>query len=641
VEVKRGARRRRAAPQPAPSPPRQSWLPALILLAGLIAYAGSFRGPFIFDDAATVAQNPQIRNAGNLAAVFSPPENTPVAGRPLVNLSLALNFAAGGLDVRGYHVVNLALHLVCALLVFALVRRSSNGNESLAAAVALIWTVHPLNSEVVAYVTQRTESLMAVCYLLTLYGSVRALDAKRPLKWQALAVAACAAGTACKETIATAPLAVLLYDRVFAFRSLREAFRVRGRFYGALASSWLLLAALVLSAGQTVSSGFGTAQTSSWTYLLNQTRMLTRYLQLSVWLGPLVLYYGWPRALGLTDVWLHGTAIILLLGVTAVALWRWPRAGFLGAWAFLTLAPSSSLIPIATEVGAERRMYLALAGLIALAVVALDWWAARYASRRRGAILLGVAVVLAIPLGIRTAARVEEYESSLTMARTVMERWPSPQAASLVGTELAAAGRRDEAIPYLREAARGYAPARYFLGSELLAAGRTDEGIAELGAFVRDEPSLLAARAAHGLLANAFAARQDFAAAVPHYREYLAAHAEDGNAWNALGIALLQSGNQAGAVDAFAGAVKAAPGNAGFQTNFARALLDAGRLDEAARIAQQAAAAGPSAAAHDILGRVLAARGNVAGARAELMKALEIDPGYVPARDAFTALGRR
>jgi len=636
VEVTRGARRRRPAAPPVST--RQPWLSVLIVLAGLITYAGSFRGPIVFDDIATVVQNPQVRDAGDLAAVLSPPENTPVAGRPVVNLSLALNYAAGGLAVRGYHAVNLALHLVCALLVFALVTRATSGNESFAAAVALLWTVHPLNSEVVAYITQRTESLMAVCYLLTLYGSVRALGARRPLKWRVLSVAACAAGTACKETIATAPLAVLLYDRVFAFPSLREAFRVRGGFYGALASTWLLLAALVFSAGQTLSSGFGTASVSPWTYLLNQAEMVTRYLRLAVWPGPLVLYYGWPRALGVSDVWLQGLFIVTLLGAAVVALRRWPRAGFLGAWAFLTLAPSSSVLPIATEVGAERRMYLALAGLIALAVAVVDWGAARYASRRRRAVVLAVAIVLAVPLAVRTAARIAEYESAQTLARTVFERWPSPQAAHLVGTELAAAGRRDEAIPYLREAARTYAPARYFLGSELLAAGRVEEGITELSAFVRDEPSLLAARAAHGLLANALAERQDFTAAVPHYREYLAAHAEDANGWNGLGIALLQSGDRAGAVDAFAAAVKAAPGNAGFQTNFARALLDAGRLDEAARIAQQTAAAGPNAAAHDILGRVMAAKGKLAGARAEFMRALEIDPNYAPARDALAAL---
>ena len=104
---------------------------------------------------------------------------------------------------------------------------------SIGAAVALIWTVHPLNSEAVDYVTQRTESLMALCYLLTLYGSIRAIRSKRPQRWQLLAVAH-APPERLKEVIATAPLMVVLYDRVFVFSSIREAFKRRGRFYGAL-----------------------------------------------------------------------------------------------------------------------------------------------------------------------------------------------------------------------------------------------------------------------------------------------------------------------------------------------------------------------------------------------------------------------
>ena len=90
---------------------------------------------------------------------------------------------AGGLDVTGYHVVNVAIHLACALLLFGLIRHTLKGDGSIAAAVALLWTVHPLNSEVVDYVTQRTESLMALCYLLTLYGSIRAIRSKRPQRW--------------------------------------------------------------------------------------------------------------------------------------------------------------------------------------------------------------------------------------------------------------------------------------------------------------------------------------------------------------------------------------------------------------------------------------------------------------------------
>lgn len=638
MEVKRGGRRKQAPPAPAPPPARRSWQVALILLAGLIAYAGSLSGPFIFDDLATVVQNPSIRDPGDMVAVFSPPAQTPVAGRPLVNLSLALNYAEGGLDVTGYHVVNLAIHLTCALLLFGVIRQTLKDDGSMAAAVALIWIVHPLNSEVVDYVTQRTESLMALCYLLTLYGSIRAFHSKRPQRWQALAVAACAVGTACKETIATAPLMVVLYDRVFVFPSVREAFRARGRFYGALAASWLLLAAFLLTGGQTLASGFGTARLSPWTYLLNQTQMLARYLWLAIWPGPLVLYYGWPRMVTLADVWPYALLIILLLVLTGIALWRRLRVGFLAAWVFITLAPTSSVLPIATEVGAERRMYLALAGVIALGVAGIVWCARRFSTWRPTPAALLVAVLVSVPLAARTIARHAEYSSALTMAQTVLARWPTPNAHNLVGTELAAAGRHEEAIPHLREAARGYPPARYFLGSELLAAGRIDEGINELRTFVRDEPGLLASRAAHGLLANAFAGRQDFAAAVPHYREYLVAHADDANGWNGLGMALLQSGKRPDAIEAFRGAVRAAPENPGFQMNLARALLDEGRLDEAARLAEQSAVATPNPAAHDILGRVRAMKGDVSGARAEFMRALQIDPSYAPARDGLAAI---
>ena len=75
--------------------------------------------------------------------------------------------------------------------------------------------VHPLNSEVVEYVTQRTESMMALCYLATLYAGNRAHGSKRPSRWYTAAVAACALGMACKESMVTAPLVVILYDRVY------------------------------------------------------------------------------------------------------------------------------------------------------------------------------------------------------------------------------------------------------------------------------------------------------------------------------------------------------------------------------------------------------------------------------------------
>src|SRR5439155_6472077 len=114
--------------------------------------------------------------------VLVPERDTAIAGRPIVNLSFAINYAIGGLDGRGYHLGNLAVHLACALLAFGVVRRTlelprirdrfGGRAADIAFAVALLWTVHPLNSEVVDYITERTESLMALFYLLKLYVSV-------------------------------------------------------------------------------------------------------------------------------------------------------------------------------------------------------------------------------------------------------------------------------------------------------------------------------------------------------------------------------------------------------------------------------------------------------------------------------------
>ena len=130
---------------------------------------------------------------------------------------------------------------MCGLALFGIARRVA-AVRARAFAIALIWTVHPLNTEAVNYVTQRTESLMALFYLSTLYCAIRAHERQRRGRWEAAAIAACALGMASKESMVTAPVAVLLYDRVFLFDSFREAVRARGRLYAGLAATWLLLA---------------------------------------------------------------------------------------------------------------------------------------------------------------------------------------------------------------------------------------------------------------------------------------------------------------------------------------------------------------------------------------------------------------
>ena len=343
----------------------------MLAIATFVVYWHGLSAPFVFDDRGTIVDNRTIENLWS-HDVFSAPHETPVAGRPVVNVSFALNYAIDGRHVEGYRLTNIGIHVLCALALFGLAWRTSLP-VNVALAVALLWALHPLNSEAVNYVTQRTESLMALFYLLTLYCARRAYDdGARHGWWEAAAVLACTLGMASKESMVTAPLAVVLYDRVFLFDSLRAAFRSRARLYLGLAATWVLLAALVASAPRNLSAGFTAHDADPWTYLLNQAVMITRYLRLSVWPRDLVLYYGWPLPLTLTDVLPQALFVLGLLALTAVTLYRRPRVGILGLWFFLTLAPTSSILPIATEVGAERRMYLPLMAIVALAVVGLS-----------------------------------------------------------------------------------------------------------------------------------------------------------------------------------------------------------------------------------------------------------------------------
>ena len=546
------------------------WRAAVIVAAIVVTYANSFSGPFLFDDENSIVGNASIRQ---IDASLSPPRDTPVAGRPLVNLTFALNYAAGGLDVRGYHVVNIAIHVAAALVLFGIVRRTfvlprmadrfGMSSANLAMAAALIWAVHPLQTEAVNYVSQRTESLMGLLYLLTLYFSVRG--------FRIAAIASCAAGMACKESMVTAPLAVVLYDRVFLFDSVRAAFRARRGLYAGLAASWLVLASLMISTPRT-SVGF-TAGTSAWVYLLNQADVVARYLWLIVWPRSLVLDYGLPRSLTLADVLFPGAIVASLILATVAALRHAPMVGFLGAWFFITLAPTSSFVPIATEVGAERRMYLALPAIAVAVVIAVH----RMSARR---FPIAVAVICLL-LGAGTVARNQEYGSRLTMARTIVERRPHGRAHFLLGNELIAAGRQDDAMAQLRLSSRDYPGAHFALGTELLGAGRIEEGIAELQMFLRVLPAHPNAAPARDMLGQAYLAQGKFADAAEQFRylhEKIPTYRGARNdVLRNLGIALAGSGRVLEAIPVLERAVEFNP-----QDGAARDLL--GRLRAAARM---------------------------------------------------------
>jgi Flp pilus assembly protein TadD len=655
------------------------WCAVGIVLATFLAYANSFSGPFILDDVLSIVENDQIREWSNLGTVLFPERELPTAGRPLVNFSFAVNYALDGLNVRGYHLFSLVFHLASGLLLFGIVRRTlrlsglkerfGETSLNLGFASAILWTLHPLNTEAVNYLTQRTELMMAFFYLLTAYASIRAVEAKTR-SWSALAVMACAAGMACKESMVTAPVMVVLYDAVFVFGSLKGAFRERGRFYGALALSSIVLAAVMWSGPRVHSAGFSSG-VDPWTYLLNQTVMITRYLRLTVWPHALVVNYGGPLELMLRDVLPYALLITGLLVLTVVSLVRQPKWGYLGAWFFVTLAPTSSIVPIATEVGAERRMYLPLMALVVLGVVGVSC-VTRVVSRRGAAVLAVVATLLLVG----TFSRNGEYRSSLGLARTVVERYPSSVAHHFLGAELLASGDREAAMTELRQAIPGAPEARVIFGFELLEEGKTSEGIDQLQTFVRDQPMSLEARPArqrlgaallaqqrwpeaieqlqlvltmnpsnaerldtHGMLALGYLAAGSFEEAIAHHREYLRARPNDSEMLLGLGIALVENDEREEAISVFRRVAEHDPMNAVAQHSLATLLYEQENFADALAPAEQAVASEPSDPdTHVLLGRVLAQLGRFNESRSFFEQALQIDPAHSEAREDLRRL---
>ncbi|MEO8256441.1 MAG: tetratricopeptide repeat protein [Acidobacteriota bacterium] len=681
----RSSRKTPRRPPPPESAPSWGlwWRAALIALAGVLAYSNSLSGAFILDDQSTIVDNPQIRALWDLGKVLTPEPDTAIAGRPLVNLSFAINYAVGGLAVRGYHVGNIALHIVCALLVFGIVRRTIElprvarrggiSSANVAFAVALLWVVHPLNSEVVDYLTERTESMMGMFTLLTLYFSLR--------QWPLPAVLSCGLGMACKESMVVAPLLVAVYDRVYLFDSVKQAFRARKLLYLGLAATWIVLALLNWSGPRAAVGGFS-AGSSAWTYLLNQAVMITHYLRLAFWPRELVVFYGWVLPLTLGDVWPYALFIVVLLVATVVAMKRWPTLGFLGAWFFLTLAPTSSIVPIATEVGAERRMYLPLLAVITLTVVAAAAAWAVVARRRRvgqhslnttpasassaapgpslpagagfsriwsarggeaAALLLLAALAGALAAG--TVKRNREYASPLTIAQTVVDRRPSGVAHHMLAERLSLDGRHDEAVTHLREAVRGgNSRAGYLLGVELFNAGKLPEAIDQFEAFVRTsgrvlvprwlEPSgreVIVARAAMG---RAFAMQSRWPQAAAQAQAVLAVAPNNAEARFLLANALFQQQRYEEAGGHYREYLKAQPDDVNALTNSGVTLIAAGRLDEAIGLFRRAAEVDPrSPRTRQVLALALFDRGDFAGAAEQARAGLGLSGNDSAMRD--------
>jgi Flp pilus assembly protein TadD len=533
---------------------------ALIVAATAAAYANSLRCPFIFDDLTNIVANASIRHLWPLRDVFlvHAAGKAVMHSRPVVNLTFAINYAMGGLNTLPFHLTNLVIHLLAGLTLFGVVRRTlvlpgiperfSRRAVPLALAVALLWALHPLQTQAVTFVTQRYESLMGLFYLAALYGLVRSGTSSQGRAWAAASVAAATLALGCKEVAVSAPLILLLYDRAFLAGSVREAWARRRGMYVGLLGAWLGFAVLQVFSGSR-GEWAGYSLPVPWhQYASSQFGVILHYLRLSLWPQPLVLDYGWPVAGSASEILPGAIVVGGAAAASGYALVRRPKLGFLGGWFFLILAPTSSVMPI-TDLAFLHRMYLPLAALVVLAalgaVVAIDALVrrGRLGARGAAATATGLVAVVAASLAAGTWQRNRDFGSPVSIWRDTVAKAPrNPRAHYNLGYAYSAQGRSDEAIAEYRTAVAlepNYAWARNNLGAALAGRGQVEEAIAHFRKVLELSPGYAEA---HNNLGLALAGRGQAAEAIAHFRKALELSPDYAEAHLNLGSALARSG---------------------------------------------------------------------------------------------------
>ncbi|MEM6392808.1 MAG: tetratricopeptide repeat protein [Planctomycetota bacterium] len=461
--------------------------PTVLVVLVAAVYAASLSGPMVFDDLPGILANPAVQTVWPLHVAIDAPANTPLEARPLAQFSFSAVFAVqeaigvGGFHPAGHRGVNVALHALAALLLMGVIRRFALRSRLhrqagiIGFTVALLWAVHPINTDTVAYIVQRSKGLEGLMLLATVYCFLRAVAPRRDAEgrvtalkdgqpdrrryWLYGSVACCLLGMMSKESMAGTPLIVLLADRQFVAGTFGRALRLRWRYYAGLAATWGVLVYLMMPGGRAASVGWH-LDMGPIEYLLTQGNVIAWYLGLLFWPGHLMLHHEW----GMVGHWseaVAGCGLIGLLGV--LTLWgivarRWWGVG--GAVFFLLLGPTSSFIPMTTEVVAERRMYLPSAAVItAVVVMAVMGWrvVSRWEPRQRRRLAYAMSIALGgavVGLSARTVDRSFEFRDQAAHWEAVLDLYPhSAMAWNSLGVVYNGRGERDKAIELYEKAA--------------------------------------------------------------------------------------------------------------------------------------------------------------------------------------------
>ncbi|WP_136514052.1 tetratricopeptide repeat protein [Geomonas edaphica] len=631
-----------STPTASNAPSRGQWLDKvplhiiLILLVALAGYANTFGVPFVFDDQTSIIDNQVIRDVGRFLSgdgfAYNP-------RRFLGYLTLALNYHFSALEPAGYHAVNLAIHVACGWVVYALCRvtlatpffRVKSLPRSAAAAIpllaALLFVAHPVQTQAVTYVVQRLASLATLFYLAALlcYAKGRVMQEESDNTLPAcgvgfflLALLAALAAFATKEIAATLPLALLLYDFSFFGKGMKKRYLLMAASVLCIAAVAVVVATAERPIGELISdisrATRETQQLSRLDYLLTQFSVIVTYLRLLVLPIAQNVDYDFPiYSTFLTPPVFLSFLVLALLFALALYLYRLsaPQAGDAGEekgrgayfrligfgilWFFLTLSVESSLIPI-TDVIFEHRLYLPSFGaFLAFASVFAIAFEKTASSTR-----VAVAAFVVLALTVTTWQRNGVWGDSVTL-------WSDNAAKS----------------------PNKWRPQNN-LARALLKENRVNEALAAGSNAVRLAPESFEA---HNVLATVYEKMGALDAAIEQYRLSVAANPNYVVALSNLGAALQKKGALVEATACFKKAVELDGANMVAQNNLAGALLQQGNLEEARQHVLEAGRLDPAALEPRVnLAAITEAAGDLDGAIRMYQEIAGQNPGYAFAR---------
>ncbi len=609
---------------------------ALILAVTVVAYYPALTGEFLWDDAGHVT-NPSLQSWSGLLRIWGEVGATQQY-YPLLHTAFWVEHKIWGDATLGYHLINVLWHATSACLLCALLRRLAVPGALLA---ALIFALHPVCVESVAWISEQKNALSTVFYLAAALAWLRFEEDRRPRRY-VIASLWFVAALLTKTVTATLPAALLVV-----------AWWRRGRL------SWRddvrpLLPWFALG----VVAGVGTAWFES-THIgasgegfalgmvergLLAGRVVWFYLGKLLWPVDLAFFYPrWTIDLMNLGQWIFPGAALLLLGI--LGWWSRRERGPLAAALLFggTLFPVLGFVnvyPFIFSYVADHFQYLASLGMIAFLAAAATRGAARWHwPRGRG---LAAAAGLLLLLGTLTWQQSRTYRDVITLYEASLARNPASWVAHLnLGTALDEAGQTAESLPHLQRALElkpDFPETLNSLGNTLNRLGRSREALPLLEQAVRLQPRFAAA---HNSLGAALMILDRASEGIAAFERAVALDPQLALARVNLGWAFANNGRTAEALAQFEQALRLQPNLADAEIKWGLTLARKGDMREAVAHIERAIELQPdNAAFHDAFGRVLLSLGRYREAANEFETTLSLDPNHAGAREMLAQLSR-